>query len=252
MFTSNPFAELTAFLPPGAMQIYIVLMILAVFIGTVADMMHKNSGKYFVQRQKAAKAAATKELSAGDKASLAIKTIVVEVATAGEFCNPQRRISHILMFYGFIFYLATTVIMIFSYPTAATPTPAILPLLWNVGVIMLLTGGYWFFFLLRVNVAKDGQPIFRLVPADLFIVTLLGSATFAFIWEVVQTAGNLTQTKIAFGLYILFTTLLFGSVRWSKLAHMFFKPVVAFQRRVEEASGASSLPPPAPSNDRSV
>ena len=251
MFTSNPFAELTAFLPPVAMQVYIILMVLAVIVGTVADMVHKNSGKYFAQRQKESRAAATRELSAGDKASLAIKTIVVEVASAGEFCNLQRRISHLLMFYGFIFYVVTTVIMIFGYPTQDLPTPALLPLLWNIGVIMILIGGYWFFFLLRVNVAKDGQPMFRLVPADLFIVTLLGSTTFAFIWEIVQTTGTLTETKIVFSLYILFTTLLFGSVRWSKLAHMFFKPVVAFQRRVEEASGASSLPAPVISEDRS-
>lgn len=245
MFTSNPFADLTVFLPPVAMQVYIVLMILAVAVGTIADMLHKSSGKYFAQRQKKSKAAATIALSGADRASLAIKTIVVEVATAGEFCNPQRRISHVLMFYGFILYLGTTIAMVFGYPTNATPTPMVIPLLWNIGVIMLIIGGYWFFFLLRVNVAKDGQPVFRLVLADLFIVTLLGSVTFAFIWEIVQTTGNLTATKIAFGLYILFTTLLFGSVRWSKLAHMFFKPVVAFQRRVEEASGASSLPTPA-------
>jgi hypothetical protein len=251
MFTSNPFAELSAFLPASAMQIYIILMILAVALGTIADMLHKNSGKYFAQRRRLSKEAATKELSVGDKASLAIKTIVVEVATAGEFCNVQRRISHILMFYGFIFYLVTTVVMVFVYPTHATPTPEIIPLLWNAGVISLLIGGYWFFFLLRVNVAKDGQPVFRLVQADLFIVTLLGSATFAFIWQYVQATSDLTSTKIAFGLYILFTTLLFGSVRWSKLAHMFFKPVVAFQRRVEEASGASNLPPPATRNERS-
>ena len=251
MFTSNPFAELTVFLPPIAMQVYIVLMIVAVVVGTVLDMLHKSSGKYFTQRQKKAQAAATTELSGADKASLAIRTIAVDVATAGEFCNPQRRISHVLMFYGFIFYLAMTIVMVFSYPTHATPTPAVIPLLWNIGVIMLLIGGYWFFLFLRVNVAQDGQPVFRLVPADLFIVTLLGSATFAFIWEIVQTTGNLTSTKIAFGLYILFTTLLFGSVRWSKLAHMFFKPVVAFQRRVEEASGASSLPAPATRSERS-
>jgi hypothetical protein len=251
MFTSNPFAELTVFLPSNAMQIYIILMIIAVVLGTIADMIHKSSGKYFAQRRKKAQEDATTKLSGADKATLAIKTLAVEVATAGEFCNPQRRISHIFMFYGFILYLATTVIMVFSYPTHATPTPAVIPLLWNVGVIMLMIGGYWFFFLLRVNVAKDGHPMFRLVPADLFIVTLLGSATFAFIWNIVQTTGDLTETKIAFGFYILFTTLLFCSVRWSKLAHMFFKPVVAFQRRVEEASGASSLPPPAPRNERS-
>jgi len=251
MFTNNLFADLTAFLPPLAMQVYIVLMLFAVIIGTLADMIHKNSGKYFTQRRKKSQAEATRELSSADKASLAIKTIAVEVATAGEFCNPQRRVSHLLMFYGFLIYLATTIVMVFGYPTHATPTPAIIPLLWNIGVIMLLIGGYWFFFLLRVNVARDGQPVFRLVLADLFIVTLLGSVTFAFIWEIVQTTGNLTATKIFFGLYILFTTLLFGSVRWSKLAHMFFKPVVAFQRRVEEANGSSSLPAPATRNERS-
>ncbi len=249
MFTSNPFAELTVFLPPRAMQVYIVLMVLAVIVGTIADMIHKSSAKFFALRQEKLKAAATRQLSGADKASLALKTLVVEVASAGEFCNPQRRISHSLMFYGFLLYLGMTVVMIFGYPTHATPTPTIIPLLWNIGVIMILIGGYWFFFLLRVNVAKDGQPMFRLVPADLFIVTLLGSVSFAFAWEIVQTSGDLVATRIMFGLYILFTTLLFCSVRWSKLAHMFFKPVVAFQRRVEEASGASSLP--ATRNERS-
>ncbi len=251
MFTSNPFAELAVFLPPIAMQIYIALMIVAVALGTIADMLHKNSGKYFAQRLKNSQAAATRKLSGADKASLAVKTLAIDVATAGEFCNLQRRVSHVLMFYGFLFYVATTAIMIFGYPTHATPTPMVIPLLWNIGVIMILIGGYWFFFFLRVNVVEDGQPLFRLVLADLFIVTLLGSVTFAFIWEIVQTGDNLTATKIAFGLYILFTTLLFCSVRWSKLAHMFFKPVVAFQRRVEKASGASSLPAPATRNDRS-
>ncbi len=251
MFTSNPFAELAIFLPPIAMQIYIALMIVAVALGTIADMLHKNSAKYFAQRLKNSQAAATRKLSGADRASLAVKTLAIDVATAGEFCNVQRRISHVLMFYGFIFYLVTTIVMIFGYPTHATPAPTVIPLLWNIGVIMVLIGGYWFFFFLRVNVVEDGQPLFRLVLADLFIVTLLGSVTFAFIWEIVQAGGNLIATKIAFGLYILFTTLLFCSVRWSKLAHMFFKPVVAFQRRVEEASGASSLPAPATRNDRS-
>ena len=251
MFTSNPFADLTVFLPPYAMQVYIVLMIVAVAVGTVLDMLHKSSAKFFTTRAKESQAAATRELSGADKATLAVKTIAIDVATAGEFCNPQRRISHILMFYGFLFYLVTTIIMIFGYPTHATPAPVVVPALWNIGSLMILIGGYWFFFFLRVNVVHDGQPLFRLVLADLFIVTLLGSVTFALIWEIVQTTGNLTATKIAFGLYILFSTLLFGSVRWSKLAHMFYKPVVAFQRRLEEANGSSSLPPPAASNEGS-
>ena len=245
MFTSNPFAELTVFLPPVAMQVYIVLMIFAVAIGTVLDMLHKSSAKFFTLDMQKSKAAATRQLSSAETASLAVRTIAKEVVTSGEFCNPQRQISHLLMFYGFLFYIITTVVMIFGYPTQATPTPMLLPVLWHIGALMICIGGYWFFFFLRVNVVHDGQPMFRLVLADLFIVTLLASVTFALIWGIVQTAGNLTTTKIAFGFYIFFTTLLFGSVRWSKFAHMFFKPVVAFQLRVEEAEGSSALPTPA-------
>ena len=249
MFTSNPFAELTVFLPPSAMQVYIVLMIIAVAIGTLLDMLHKRSGKFFALQMQKLKDGATRKLSGADTAAIVVKTLAIDVATAGEFCNLQRRISHVLMFYGFLFYLVTTVVMIFGYPTPVTPTPVVLPVLWNIGIVMTLIGGYWFFFFLRVNVVQDGQPLFRLTIADLFIVTLLGSVTFAFLWEFVQTMDNLTATKITFGLYILFTTLLFGSVRWSKLAHMFYKPVVAFQRRLEEANGSSSLPTPSTRNE---
>jgi hypothetical protein len=49
-------------------------------------------------------------------------------------------------------------------------------------------------------------------------------------------------------LYVLATTVLFGSIPWSKFSHMFFKPAAAFQKRVEEANGwRSNLPAPADS-----
>ena len=42
------------------------------------------------------------------------------------------------------------------------------------------------------------------------------------------------------------TTVLFGSIPWSKFSHMFFKPAAAFQKRVEQANGSrSNLPAPA-------
>jgi len=208
-------------------------------------MLHKSSAKFFVQQWKKSQAAATRPLSGADTASLAVRTILKEVATSGEFCNPMRRISHLLMFYGFLLYLITTIVMVFGYPTPATPTPTVWPVLWNIGALMILVGGYWFFFFIRVDVAKEGRSPFRLVRADLFIVSLLASVTFALIWELVQTADNLTATKVFFGIYIFFTTVLFVSVPWSKFAHMFYKPTVAFQKRVEEANGSSDLPTPA-------
>ena len=81
--------------------------------------------------------------------------------------------------YGFVIYVVTTVIMVFAYPTPATPTPAVLPALWYIGALMVCLGGYWFWFFIRVDVAAEGNSPFRFVRADLFIVSLVLSTTFA-------------------------------------------------------------------------
>jgi hypothetical protein len=147
--------------------------------------------------------------------------------------------------YGFVIYLVTTVLMLFVYPRAArTPTPV--TALWNIGALMVLAGGLWFFFALKVNVAYEKQSPFRLIRADLFVGSLLASVAFGLLWHLVQTAHKVGAASLfLLACYILFTTLLFVSVPWSKFAHMFYKPVAAFQKRREEASGASDLPAPA-------
>lgn len=225
------------------MQVYIVLMILTVASGTLFDAYHKGSAKFFALRREKAKAAAQRRLSGMETTLIAVRTIA-EAAVSGEFCKWPRRISHLLMMYGFFLYVITTVVMVFAYPGAAC-IPAILPALWTIGALMIIVGGLWFFFFLRVNVAYDGDSPFHLGRADLFVGSLLASVTFALAWDYVQTTyASPTAMWILFGLYIFFTTLLFVGVPWSKFAHMFFKPAVAFQRRVEEANGSSDLPRP--------
>jgi hypothetical protein len=247
MLTSNPFAALTDHFSPLLLQVYLVLMALAVLGGTLVDVYHKGSAKFFAQRKEKSRAAATRQLSGAETFSLAVETIA-EAAVSGEFCKWPRRLSHLLMMYGFLLYVITTGVMIFAYPAGAS-TPAILPTLWTLGALMALVGGLWFFFFLRVNVAYDGASPFHLGRADLFVASLLASVAFALIWHFMQiTYGHAAPTWIVFGLYLFFTTLLFVSVPWSKFAHMFFKPAVAFQRRVEEANGSSDLPRPSTEN----
>jgi hypothetical protein len=238
MFTSNPFAELSASISPQIMQGYVILMVLLVIGGTVLDMIHKKSAQYFFENAKKAKKSAKRAVGGGEKASLAIKTLANEVLTSGEFCNVKRRLSHLLTMYGFIIFVATTAIMIFGYPTTATPTPAILPQLWHIGALMLCVGGYWFWFFIRVDVSAEGLSWYRLERADLFIVSLLTTATFGLIWSYTQSKGIAGWTTLFFALFILSSTMLFASVLWSKFAHMFFKPAAAFQKRVTRADGS--------------
>ena len=247
MFTINPFAELSATISPVVMQTYIVVMILLVVGGTLFDIIHKRSARYFFDNWRNANKNGTRQVDGGEMVSMAIQTAVVEGLTSGEFCSAKRRISHLLTMYGFVAYVVTTVIMVFAYPTTATPAPTILPALWTIGALMVCLGGYWFWFFIRVDVVAEGHSPFRLVRADLFIVSLLVSVTMGLVWAFLQASGN-SWTNVFLALYILATTVLFGSIPWSKFSHMFFKPAAAFQKRVEEANGSrNNLPAPADS-----
>jgi hypothetical protein len=166
MFTSNPFAELSAFISPQIMQGYVILMVLFVIGGTVLA------------------------------------------------------------------------IMICGYPTPEASTPTILPALWHIGALMLAIGGYWFWFSIRVDVSAEGLTWYRFERADLFIVSLLSTATFALIWSYTQSSGIAGWSTLFFVLYIVSATVVFAGVYFSKFAHMFFKPAAAYQKRVTKADGS--------------
>lgn len=242
MLISNPYSALTTFLSPGFIQGYVILMVIAVIVGTILDLtLNENKIEFFLSERRRAKSLAKRRLGVADIAGVTTRAVFHDIVTFGEFCNRARRISHALMAYGFLLYLITTVVMIFAYPTGAV-TPIILPVLWNIGVLATLVGGYWFFLFLRVNVVHDGHPPWRLQRADLFIVTLLASVSLALLLEIVEPIGSTALSATFATLYLIFSTLLFATVPWSKFAHMFYKPVVAFQRRREEADGSSPLP----------
>jgi len=238
MFMSNPFAELSAQIPVAVMQGYIILMVLLVVGGTMLDMMHKKSAKYFFLNAEKEKQSAKREVGFGEKSVLAAKVLLNEVATSGEFCNVRRRLSHLLTMWGTVIFVATTAILIFAYPTAATPAPSILPQLWHIGALMLAVGGYWFWFFIRVDVSAEGLTWWRLERADLFILSLLATATFALLWSFTQFQGIAGWSTLFLILFAVSGVVLFGGVYWSKFAHMFFKPAAAFQKRVTRADGS--------------
>ena len=160
------------------MQTYVIIMMILVVGGTLYDVYHKRSARYFFENWRSARTKGRRQIGGGEMASLAIET-AAEGLTSGEFCNTRRRIAHLLTMYGFLAYVITTVIMVFWYPTPATPAPDILPQLWYLGALMICVGGYWFWFFIRVDVAAEGNSPFRVMRADLFILSLLASATLA-------------------------------------------------------------------------
>ncbi|MFD2112716.1 adenylyl-sulfate reductase [Thiorhodococcus fuscus] len=236
---ANPFAELSAFIPPAVMQAYVVLMILLVIGGTLLDVMHKKSAKYFFEKGQTLKKLATRDVKSAEKVSIALGTLANEVLASGEFENPDRRKSHLLLMYGFVIFVVTTALQIFALPVAEDGGSMILALLWHLGALMVCIGGYWFWFKIRVDVRSEGHEWYDVHLSDLFIVSLLLTTTFALVW-------SLLNSTIALVIFIAAATTLFSTVFWSKLAHMFYKPAAAFQKKVAKADGSRDKLPDLP------
>src|SRR5687767_15487955 len=239
MLQINPFAVLSASIPPAVMQTFVLVMMLLVAVGTLFDIVHKGSARYFFENWRRSKSK-TRQLGSGELASIAVRTAVVDVLASGEFCNARRRVAHLLTMYGFVLHAASTVVMVFNHSASE-----LWPHLWWIGGLMVLVGGYWFWFFIRVDVTAEGNSPLRVTRADLFILSLLASVTLGLAWALLQARAS-PGANVFFALYIIATTVLFGSVAWSKFAHMFFKPAAAFEKRVSYANGTrSNLPGPA-------
>ena len=237
MFTINPFSELSGLISPIVMQIYVIAMVILVVGGTLLDTIHKKSAKYFFENAEKQKKMANRQVSGGEKVGIAIKTVAEDVMTSAEFCNQRRRVAHLLTMYGFVLFILSTAVLIFGY--ANSSSAGAWPLLWHLGALMVCVGGYWFWFAIRVDVAAEGNPWYRVVRADLFILALLATTTFALLWSVFAAT-------FFFVLFIAAATVLFGTVFWSKFAHMFFKPAAAFQKRLTTADGSMENLPEVP------
>ena len=246
MFTTNPFAELSASVPPIVLQSFALLMLGLVVVGTVMDIIHKKNVKYFFNNAKKAKKSASRELGLGEKTAIISKTIVHDIGTTSELGLGKRRLAHVLGMYGTILFWLGSAVMIFGYSSPNTTTPNVWPIIWHVGAILTCIGGYWFWFFLRVDVSAEAHSVFRLIQADLFVLALVLSSTLGLIWSYLQFSGYKGWDTLFLGLFAISNLVLFGGVYWSKFAHMFYKPGAAIQKNLAEADGSrDNLPPPA-------
>ena len=244
MFSQNPFVELSNLIPVEAMQGFVIIMFLLVFGGTIYDMIEKQNATYFFRNWRKSKLSKVREISFNEMLVIIFKTITVDVFSAAEFCSFNRRLAHLLTFYGFIGYVITTIVMVFCYLPEQSITPEFIPTIWYFSALLISVGCYWFWFFIRVDVAAEGNSRFRLVQADIFVLSLAISSTFAIAWGLTQSSNPLIS-NIFLLLYLVSNLVLFGSIPWSKFAHMFYKPGAALQKRVADADGSRrNLPEP--------
>ncbi|MDC0226768.1 adenylyl-sulfate reductase [Alphaproteobacteria bacterium] len=227
------------------MQLFVISMIILVVIGTFMDIIHKKNVKYFFQNAKKAKLQSKRLLKSGEKTSIVFKTIGSDILTTAELGAGKRRVAHLLGMYGTIIFWITSAIMIFVYTGSKNNTPSYLSLLWHFGALITCLGGYWFWFFLRVDVAAEAHPWYRLIQADLFVLSLVITSTLALFWSFFQFYNISGWDSLFLVLFGFSNLILFGGVYWSKFAHMFYKPGAAIQKNLAEADGSrDNLPLP--------
>ena len=144
--------------------------------------------------------------------------------------------------YGTIAFWVASAILIFSSASAS----AIWPMVWHIGAIMTCVGGYWFWFIQRVDVRSEGNGWTRIVFADLFVLSLVLTSTFGLLWSFFQSSNSTGLAMLFFIMFVISNVVLFGGVYWSKFAHMFYKPGAAIQKHLAKADGSrDDLPEPA-------
>ena len=115
MLNTNPFSILAETVSPFAMQSFIIAMIVLIALGTIIQMIHHKNITYFFNNAKKAKLQATREIGAGEKASIIAKTTVVDIGTTAELGFGKRRLSHVLGMYGTIIFFFSFVVLVFCY-----------------------------------------------------------------------------------------------------------------------------------------
>jgi hypothetical protein len=246
MLNTNPFSILAETVSPFAMQGFIIAMIVLIALGTIIQMIHHKNITYFFNNAKKAKSQATREIGAGEKASIIAKTTVVDIGTTAELGFGKRRLSHVLGMYGTIIFWVSSAMLVFCYTGADKSESSMWSMLWHVGAILTCVGGYWFWFFLRVDVSAEAHPWYRIIKADLFVLALLACSTFGLAWSYTQFNGQTGLSFLFLTLFVVSNLVLFGGVYWSKFAHMFYKPGAAIQKNLAEADGSrDNLPPPA-------
>ncbi len=239
MITSNPFAALSASIPPAVIQIYVAVMILLVIGGTLLDIARKKSARYFFDNWQGVKARG-RPIGGGEMVSLAIQTAAVDVLTSGEFCNTRRRIAHLLGDVWLRDLRRHDGDHGFRLPDARHPGAGHHPR----AVVSRRIDDLRRRLLVLVRHARRRR--LGRQPAVPFRVRPTSSSSRSSSAQPSPSCGPSPSGRVLLALYLIATTVLFGGIPWSKFAHMFFKPAAAFQKRVETANGTRrGLPAPA-------
>ena len=99
MMSISPFSALAETISSSVIQGFVLAMLALIVIGTVVQMVHHKNVTYFFNNAKKAKLAAEREIGAGEKTVIILKTVVHDIATTAELGAGKRRVAQVMGMY---------------------------------------------------------------------------------------------------------------------------------------------------------
>ena len=229
--------NLFSIMPALYMQIFGIAMLLLVIAGMSYDFIGGKKLEYTIRDRK-------ERNSGGFYIGAALNAIFVDISTSAQFakCSIQRRASHILMMWGFIISIVVLFVEVYFAHFAAVLSiynqlQALLLTAW----IMVIAGALWF-MPQRANVRVDGDPVYKLRKADMFVVNVIVYAILGIALEAAIMSGSVIISEALLASFLCSVTLLFALVPWTKFPHMFYKAGLIIQDKMEMGRVESRLP----------
>lgn len=156
-------------------------------------------------------------------------------------CNNVKRLSHLAIFWGFVFLGISTVLAFFTNPTnLVLPLWNPVKLFGNVGGALILVG-FGAMFYVRY---RERAPVWRLTRSDSFLMILLLAVVTGFITQqAVYSAGETVWVSATFWIHMVFVVGLLATAPFTKFFHAVSKPVALLHDELDVKSGREPLLP---------
>ncbi|MCL4339849.1 MAG: hypothetical protein M1388_01810 [Thaumarchaeota archaeon] len=223
---------------PLYMQIFAVVMIVGLVGGMAYDFIGGKKLEFTLRERR------QKGRNIGIDFSAAFSAIFGDVATSRQFakCSSSRRASHILMMWGFIISIILLFIEVFFLPfTSILSMTSPVQILLIISLVMLLIGALWF-LPQRANVRVDGDPVYKLRRADIFVINVIVYSVLGLALEAAIFTGSAIAAEVILGVSMFSLATLFLLTPFTKLPHMFYKGGLIIQDKMEKDKVESRLP----------
>lgn len=229
------------------LQAYTLVIFLVLLLGMVYDFIIKKKLAFTREERQAKSQLYSGKTPTGpsrSSANVVASAIIVDVLSSRILgkCSLARRLSHILMLWGFVisalgllftdFFSGGTVFLNATNPMIYLGIP---------GNLMLLLGSLWY-LPQRVNVSHEGDSSLRVVPADAFIFNLLIASILGIAYSTLSIYGYATASEATLVGYFVAISVLIVFGPWTKFPHMFYKGGVIILDKVDESKGITALP----------